>query len=128
MQNSVTRARDLRKRMTETEDLLWRELRNRAFMGLKFRRQQPIDGYIADFCCFEKRLVIEVDGEIHDQPDQAAYDQERDSHLAHQGFHVLRVTNHQIKEEMAKVLQRIQLAVSGPSPLAGEGRGSKWIK
>ena len=125
MKNSVTRARDLRKRMTETEELLWRELRNRAFLGLKFRRQQPIDGYIADFCCFEKRLVIEIDGEIHQQEGQILYDRERDNHLIQQGFHVLRATNHQIKEEMPEVLQKIRSVVSDPSPPAGEGRGNK---
>ena len=63
--NTVTIARNLRKRFTEAEKLLWRYLRARQLEGLKFRRQQPIGNYIVDFVCFEKGLVIEVDGGQH---------------------------------------------------------------
>lgn len=123
MKDSIARARDLRKEATGHEDLLWRKLRNRAFAGLKFRRQQPIDGYIADFFCFEKRLIIEIDGAVHLKPDQILYDQERDVHLRNQGFRVVRFTNDQIEKDMNGVLQLIQTAVSDPSPISGEGRG-----
>jgi very-short-patch-repair endonuclease len=59
-------AKVLRKTMTDAEILLWKALRNRRLNGFKFRRQHPIKGFIADFYCHEARLVIEVDGEIHD--------------------------------------------------------------
>ena len=58
-------ARKLRQSSTDAEKLLWQTLRNRRLNGLKFRRQHPIDTYIADFCCLEKRLIIEVDGDYH---------------------------------------------------------------
>jgi very-short-patch-repair endonuclease len=84
--------------LTEQEELLWRRLRNRSFLGLKFRRQQPIDGYVADFCCFEKRVIVEVDGAVHLDPKQRLYDEERDEHFHHQDFRVIRVTNDDIEK------------------------------
>lgn len=96
--SSTERARDLRKRMTPYEERLWRLLRNRALHGFKFRRQQPIDGYVADFCCFEKRLIVELDGAIHNKESQREYDKERDAHLRKQGFMVLRFANDELEE------------------------------
>jgi very-short-patch-repair endonuclease len=108
--------------MTPYESRLWHVLRNRALHGLKFRRQQPIDGYVADFCCFEKRLIIELDGAVHHEAKQREYDQGRDAHLISQGFKVLRFVNDESEDN---ILGKILEAATDPSPLAGEGKGNK---
>ena len=81
-------AKELRKTMTKCERILWNELRNRKLSDCKFRRQHPIDIFIADFYCHKKRLVIEVDGEIHKQ--QKEYDIGRDAEMNDYGITVLR--------------------------------------
>lgn len=116
--NESARARDLRRNMTPYEARLWQLLRNRRIHGLKFRRQQPIDGYVADFCCLEKRLIIEVDGSIHRELDQREYDRERDAHLRGQGFRILRFSNNELEEV---ILEKVLEVVKDPSPPAGEG-------
>lgn len=78
------RARALRQSLTDAESLLWFRLRNRQFMGLKFRRQRPIGNYIADFACLEIGLVIELDGGQHTE--QIAYDTRREEAMKAQGF------------------------------------------
>jgi len=90
------RARQLRKDQTRAEKLVWKMLRNRKMFGLKFRRQVPIDRYIADFCCPEIRLIIEIDGGGHGQPQQAGLDAERDRRLTELGYKVVRIPNHEI--------------------------------
>ena len=67
-------ARSLRRRQTKTEELLWEHLRNRKLGGAKFRRQQPLGRYVADFYCHGHRLVIELQGGIHDLAEQREYD------------------------------------------------------
>ncbi|MEK7678747.1 MAG: DUF559 domain-containing protein, partial [Deltaproteobacteria bacterium] len=74
-------AKGLRKRATEAESLLWRHLRAKQFYGFKFRRQSPLGRYIVDFICFEKRLIIEVDGGQHSERNKDR-DIERDSWLS----------------------------------------------
>jgi very-short-patch-repair endonuclease len=76
--------------------------------GLHFRRQQIIDGFIADFYCHAGRLVIEVDGEIHQQ--QAEYDAERDRVLTTRGLRLLRIKNEEVKQNLDRVLARISTA------------------
>ena len=100
-------AQALRKASTEAENLLWQELRNRKLAGLKFRRQHPISNYIADFYCNEKTLVIEVDGNIHNEPAIKEYDKARTQVLNSMGIQILRFTNDEIKNNMPDVLQRI---------------------
>ncbi len=78
------RVRELRKNPTEAERSLWKELRFRQIGGYKFRRQQPLGDYIVDFVCFEKRLVVEVDGGQHSE--QIEHDFKRDEWLKAQGF------------------------------------------
>jgi len=86
-------ARELRKNMTDAERAMWRLLRQRQIKGLRFRRQVPIDHYIADFACLEVRLIIEVDGGQHyDSPS----DRVRDCYLQSQGFQVLRFWNNDV--------------------------------
>lgn len=86
-------ARALRRNMTHAETLLWRMLRDRRLDGLKFRRQAPVGRYIADFLCEDKMLIVELDGEPHDRPDQKAHDDARDRWLRSEGYRVLRLTN-----------------------------------
>ncbi|HKP23191.1 MAG TPA: endonuclease domain-containing protein [Dongiaceae bacterium] len=86
-------ARQLRKNMTDAERALWRLLRQRQIHGVRFRRQVPIDQYIADFACLEMKLVIEADGGQHSE---SQTDKVRDAYLRSQGFFVLRLWNNDI--------------------------------
>ncbi|MCY1312130.1 hypothetical protein D9M70_625240 [compost metagenome] len=105
-------ARELRSNMTDAERHLWYYLRAHRFLGLKFKRQEPIGRYIVDFICLECRLVIELDGGQHQ--DQVGRDAERDRWLAEQGFRVLRFWNHEVLGETESVLEVIRRAVVGP--------------
>jgi very-short-patch-repair endonuclease len=105
------RAKQLRKNSTDAERQLWRVLRSRQLAGHKFRRQQPLGGFIVDFVCFEKRLVVEVDGGQHNEPLQAANDSERSTWLEQQGFRVLRFWNHEILREIESVKETIARAL-----------------
>ncbi|NEQ28797.1 MAG: DUF559 domain-containing protein [Microcoleus sp. SIO2G3] len=104
----VERAKELRHQMTEEEKILWQHLRANRLNGLHFRRQQIIDGFIADFYCHAARLVIEVDGQIHQQ--QAEYDAERDRALSARGLRLLRIKNEEVRQNLDSVLARIAKA------------------
>ncbi len=97
-------ARGLRKRQTVAEQMLWEELRDRRAGGLKFRRQYPVPDtmYVADFCCFGKRLIVELDGEIHRQ--QTLQDRKRQRDLEELGYRVFRFSNEQVQNDMKSVL------------------------
>ncbi|MSR71411.1 MAG: endonuclease domain-containing protein [Candidatus Taylorbacteria bacterium] len=97
--------RELRQQQTRQEKILWSFLRNRK-QGLKFKRQESIGDYIIDFYCREKKLIIELDGEIH--KNQSESDLERTRFLESLGFKVLRFWNNQIETEIEKVLEKIQ--------------------
>lgn len=99
-------AKDLRRRLTNAERLLWTHLRNKQLAGCKFRRQQAIGHYIVDFVCFEKKLVIEVDGGQHAVEKQK--DQIRDSWLETQGFRVLRFWNNEVLKNIEGVTDAIR--------------------
>ena len=100
-----TRAKLLRKRTTIAEKILWNKLRNNQLGGLKFRRQHPIDIFIADFYCHEKRLVIEVDGEIHNY--QKEYDEGRTAELEAKDMTVIRFTNEEVINNIKGVMKCI---------------------
>lgn len=106
----VQRAKELRREMTQEEKILWQHLRANRLNGLHFRRQQIIDGFIADFYCHAARLVIEVDGKIHQQ--QAEYDAERDRILVVRGLRLLRIQNEEVRQILDRVLARISKACS----------------
>ncbi|MGH7840494.1 MAG: endonuclease domain-containing protein [Candidatus Binataceae bacterium] len=108
------RARRLRREQTSVEAKLWRKLRGRRFAGFKFRRQHPIEGYIADFCCSEKRLIIELDGGQH--VEQAQYDNERTAGLQSFGYRVMRFWNGEISENLDGVIEAIYAELNRPSP------------
>ena len=101
----IIKARELRKNPTDAERVLWRHLRFCQFSGYKFRRQKPIGNYIVDFVCFEKKLIIEVDGGHHSE--QVVYDLERSAWLGGQGFRVLRFWDTQVLKETEAVKEKI---------------------
>ena len=119
--NAVTIARNLRNRFTEAEKLLWRYLRGRQLEGLKFRRQQLIGNYIVDFVCFEKGLVIEVDGGQH--AIEIEKDSERDKWLKGQKFEVLRFWNNEVLTHIEEVLEVIRERCLCHPPLAPPIKG-----
>ena len=104
----------LRKRPTDAEKLLWKQLRLKQIEGFKFRRQQPIDNYIVDFVCFEKRIVIEVDGGQH--ATQSEDDIVRDTYLRQQGFKVLRFWNNEVLQNINGILEVIRDGCLSPAP------------
>jgi very-short-patch-repair endonuclease len=106
--NKMQLAKELRRQMTPEEKILWQNLRGNRLNGLHFRRQQIIDGFIADFYCHAARLVIEVDGKIHEQ--QTEYDAERDKVLLARGLCLLRIKNEEVKQELDHILMLISQA------------------
>ncbi len=90
---------------------MWGLLRERRLEGLKFRRQYPIGIFIVDFCCRERRLVVELDGEVHDADPQQAWDENRDIYLQQRGFKVLRFRNEAVFDDPDSILQRIHEAI-----------------
>jgi very-short-patch-repair endonuclease len=120
------RARRLRRNQTEAERRLWARLRSNQLCGFKFRRQYPIDRFIVDFCCFERRLVVELDGGQHATQTEA--DQKRTHILESSGYGVLRFWDNEVLEDINAVMQRIAEALDvndkRPSPLPSpKGRG-----
>src|SRR5881275_1085054 len=111
---SGSRARQLRRNLTEAEQTLWRHLRLRQLDGCKFRRQQPIGPYIVDFICFETRLIVELDGGQHNS--QTTSDAERSAWLKTQGFRVLRFWNHEVLQNIEAVKESIREALLPPHP------------
>ena len=105
-------ARNLRKNMTDSEKQLWQFLRQRQVNGYKFRRQAPIGPYIVDFVCYEKRLILELDGGQHQ--DNVAYDASRDEWLKQQGFIVVRFWNNDVLQNTQGVLETIAGYLSPP--------------
>ncbi len=100
----VQRARELRHEMTPAEKILWQELRGNK-LGVHFRRQQIVAGFIVDFYCHKAGLVIEVDGDIHER--QQVYDMERDKVLGELGLKVVRILNDDVLKNLHQVLKRI---------------------
>lgn len=103
--NSISRARELRRKQTWAERKLWRLLRERRFAGYKFRRQHPVGIYYLDFYCAEARLLLETDGGGHGFPEQQAHDAERDAFLLTQGILTKRIWNRQLLTEAEWVKQ-----------------------
>jgi very-short-patch-repair endonuclease len=114
----VDRARKLRKKQTPAEDLFWALVRDRQFLGLKFRRQHQFGDYILDFYCHEQRVGVEFDGKIHET--RRAKDAKRDSYLSSQGVKVVRIPNETFLSDPAEALKYLRDQL--PLPL-GEGRG-----
>jgi very-short-patch-repair endonuclease len=118
----LQKAKELRQKQTPAEQMLWQCLRANQLHGAKFRRQHNIGQYIVDFYCHVAKLVIELDGGIHEL--QKDRDSDRDTWLKANGLNVLRFKNEEITQNLPQVLQTItnHLALFLPSP-AGEGLG-----
>src|SRR5207302_1452527 len=101
----VERSRELRREMTDAERILWQRLRGGRLNGLKFRRQQIIDGFIVDFYCHTAGLVLEVDGAVH--RGQVENDAQREQVLVAHGLRVLRLSNDQVEQDIEGLLKRI---------------------
>ena len=108
MKNRITKARLLRQAQTEAEKKLWGLLRNRKFSNLKFRRQHPIKHYIVDFCCLEDQIIIELDGEYHNNTVQQEYDENRTLLLNGLGYKVFRFENKIVFSHPEQIFQTIQ--------------------
>ncbi|MBD0276600.1 MAG: endonuclease domain-containing protein [Flavisolibacter sp.] len=121
-------ARGLRKQLTKAESLLWTELRNRKLNRLKFRRQHPIDKYVADFYCAEINLIIELDGSIHGESEIIQYDGTRTKELNKLGISVLRFTNEEIINNMPTVLKTITNFTSNLSPHGDVKNGENTLE
>ncbi|MXX11360.1 MAG: endonuclease domain-containing protein, partial [Nitrospira sp. SB0677_bin_15] len=125
-----SKAHELRQRSTDAEQALWKRLRNRQLAGCKFRRQVLIGKYIVDFVCFERKVVIEVDGGHHQE--QVSSDTVRTTWLESQGFRVLRFWNHEVLADAEAVQEALLVVLQEslpssdspspqPSPVKGEG-------
>ena len=112
-------ARQLRKKETWAENLMWRWLRDRRFSGYKFRRQHPIGEYSLDFFCEEAELAIELDGRQHGHPGQQRHDAEREKFLKSRGIKTLRFWNSHLRRHTQSIWDTIfnELQKRAPHPL-----------
>ncbi|MBD0310699.1 MAG: DUF559 domain-containing protein, partial [Microcoleus sp. T1-bin1] len=127
-------ARSNRKQSADAEARLWKLLRDNQ-LGCKFRRQHPVEGFIADFACLQKGLIVEVDGDYHNTNEQQEYDTQRTELLTQKGFTVLRFTNEEVLQNISAVQDKIKQTIANqtetqtindPAPLSisdGEGPG-----
>ena len=106
-QNIFENAKKLRYKMTPSEEKLWAELSENKLKNYRFRRQHPLGNYIADFYCHKAKLVVEIDGEIHDSEENKEYDSGRDKTMESFGIKVLRFTNNDIEKNLIGVLKII---------------------
>ena len=106
-QYSTALARRLRAEQTKAEELLWKRLRNRQVLGAKFRRQHPVGRYILDFFCQEHRLAIELDGSVHDHPEQKAYDDFRRKEIEADAINLMVFTNEEFLADPQRVIDQI---------------------
>jgi very-short-patch-repair endonuclease len=104
-------AREQRANAVQAETILWRAVRDRRCEGAKFRRQVALGNFIVDFLCFDRRLIVEVDGPTHDSAEQIAKDRERDARLREQGFQVLRLPNELVIASIELAVARIRAAL-----------------
>jgi very-short-patch-repair endonuclease len=104
----------MRHKPVAMEKLFWDAVRDRKLDGHKFKRQYLVGPYIVDFVCIEKKLIVELDGALH--ANRVAYDMERDTFLASEGFEVFRFRNEELAGDMAMVMATIRHALTTPSP------------
>ena len=97
----------LRNRITKAEFLLWSQLKNKQLKGYKFRRQHGINNYIVDFYCPTLRLVIEVDGDTHYYAGAQSYDEKRQTEIESLGIKFIRVSNHDVLDNLEGVVETL---------------------
>ena|SRR5262245_33638417 len=120
MKSIRVKARQLRRDQTDAEQRLWAKLRDRQLSGAKFRRQHPIGPFVADFCCAQGKLIVELDGGQH--AEYVAADDKRSRFLEKRGYRVLRFWNHDVLGNTEAVLERIAKVLSDPHPCPLPGR------
>ncbi len=101
------KAKYLRQHKTSAEKKVWEFLKNKNVLGAKFRAQHPLGVYIADFYCHKIRLIIEIDGEIHENEEQKEYDIQRSRDLNNWDIDLIRFTNFQVHNDFDSVKQKI---------------------
>ena len=106
----ITRARATRKQPSQAERAVWEIVRG-SRVGAKFRRQHPVETYIADFACIEAKLIVEVDGLSHDDAEQRAYDETRTAALKAAGWRVLRLRDADVLSDPASTERAIRQAL-----------------
>jgi len=106
------RAKELRDNMTPSEIILWGYLKDSPH-GHKFRRQHPINNYVADFYCHSLKLIIEVDGTVHENKENQQADAERQQDLESKGIHFLRFTNNEVEKHLENVILIIENYIKG---------------
>ena len=136
-QEALNYSKELRQNQTPAEEILWYYLRKKQLGGLKFRRQEAFGNYILDFVCYEKKLVIELDGGGHLETEQTEHDKSRDKFIMNNGFRVLRVFNNDVFNNIEGVIEEIlrlieqspllQQAQNYP-PLVGADLRTDWSK
>ena len=118
-------ARQLRRAATPAERYAWSLLRNRGVLGLKFRRQHVLRGFIVDFYCVAERLVLDLEGDAHDGTDQLAYDAARAALLEAAGYRVVRVRNGDVTRERLEAVLREALETPPIVPPLPKGEGAR---
>ena len=103
-------ARQLRRYETELEKIMWEILRNRRFLGFKFRRQHVVEGFVADFYCHRLKFIVEIDGWVHDK--RKHYDKIRDDILKSKGYSIIRFKNDEVVGNLSKVCQNLEYALT----------------
>ena len=101
----------LRNNLTRAEAILWRKIRNRQMLGVKFRRQFGIGSYVVDFYCTELKLIIEVDGATHYTDEEKEYDKRREAEIEQLDIKFLRFTNPEIYDDLYNVLEMIKAKI-----------------
>jgi very-short-patch-repair endonuclease len=111
-------ALEMKLNPTDAEACLWDRLRNSQILGHRFRRQHPIANYIVDFYCHKLKLVIEVDGSIHNKPENMVYDSDRDKVMKELGLTIMRFSNEDVLESIDDVICQIKaIAEANPKTL-----------
>ena len=110
---TLERARRLRREMSDEERVLWMLLRDRRFAGFKFRKQVPLGDYVVDFVCFGSKLILELDGAQHAEPEQAKFDAERTQYLEAAGFRVARIWRGDLFKDREGAMELIWNALHG---------------
>ena len=116
LKDSKERRKYLRNNMPNAEKILWYQLKGRQLNGFKFRRQFGVGKYIVDFYCPEVKLVIEIDGDSHFEPDAIVYDKKRELFIENQGIKVIRFTNNDIYETLDEVIKSINQILQTRNP------------
>ncbi|WP_427451893.1 endonuclease domain-containing protein [Litorimonas sp. WD9-15] len=111
------RAKTHRRALTAAENILWQEIRRKQIHGYHFRRQVPIGPYITDFACVKEKLIIEVDGIGHAEPDEISRDEKRTAYLEQLGWHVVRFQNIDVFDHIDAVVEQIWHHLKQSEPL-----------